>query len=265
MTMRLLHISDLHVGLPFQQNVANAVLAAATELKPHAIAVSGDIVDFGASESAWRRARHFLDSFGLPIAIAPGNHDIARFHLLQRLLAPLRGFRRHIRSALDAALTVPGATLVALATPKRWTFELGYLHARQLEFARSEFAQADPGAARIVVMHHGLRQLGHSLRRNTVRGLGRAIRDFQDMRVDMVLTGHNHFPHSDWVGTERPLLWCQAGTATTRRFRHGKLQTQSISLYTITPSALQVCWYHHQNGQFVREQTQSLARQAAPA
>ena len=55
------------------------------------------------------------------LAIAPGNHDQARIHLVQRWQAPLRNYLEFFGPELDTVHHIAGATLVCLATPRRWT------------------------------------------------------------------------------------------------------------------------------------------------
>lgn len=95
--MRLFHLSDLHYGrrdanrsahffttdptrrTPRPETLATAVIETAAQRRPAAIVVSGDIAWSGVQED-YDFAFTFLDTvrtrLGIPIVIAPGNHDV---------------------------------------------------------------------------------------------------------------------------------------------------------------------------------------------
>src|SRR5262245_66088065 len=77
----LLHISDLHFGRKYTQRMGDAVLAAAERIRPDAVVVSGDLVEWAENRFNWREVAAFLGKFRAPVLAVPGNHDIDRANL----------------------------------------------------------------------------------------------------------------------------------------------------------------------------------------
>jgi 3',5'-cyclic AMP phosphodiesterase CpdA len=77
MTIRLLHISDLHLhGDPQRdQLVAEALASIAERYATHHLVVTGDIVDDGEATQL-RSAYQLLSPFAGRLSLCPGNHDV---------------------------------------------------------------------------------------------------------------------------------------------------------------------------------------------
>lgn len=231
----ILHISDLHFGWPYVPEVGDAVHRAIDETAPDAVVVSGDLVQRGDFERLWLEAKRFLARITRPKLVIPGNHDIPLWNPLRRLLAPFTHFRRHIAPELDPVLHLPGAVIAGISTPRFWTVDLGFVSRGQLARVRRAFEAATPGALRVVTMHHGLvPQARAGLARHHVRGHARAARELAAMGADVVLSGHNHYPHVVEIlpdGAGRAIVCAQAGTACSKRLRPAKgCVPQSVSI-----------------------------------
>lgn len=246
--IRLLHISDLHVGQPFRRVTGEALVRAAATIDPDVVVLSGDAVEWGENRRSWARACELIERFDAPLAIVPGNHDQARAHLLQRWRTPLRNYLDNFGPKEDTVLAIAGATLVCLATPRRWSLDLGCISPEQLQWARDAFEAAPTGDLRCVVMHHGLRQLSQLPMRDRVYGDRLAVWSFADMGVDLVMTGHNHFPHVETLGGNPGFVWSQAGTATARRYRNIRFRKNSVSLVTFADGNLRIEWLYYDRG-----------------
>jgi 3',5'-cyclic AMP phosphodiesterase CpdA len=222
---RLLHVSDLHFGSPGVGERAEALLDAIRALAPDAVAVSGDLTR-RATPAEFRAVRAFLDRIDAPTVVVPGNHDVP--------LAPWLRFRdRHARFVahvgpdlapyhLDGALAVAG-----IDTTRAFAIDGGRARRRAMASLVERFGAAPPRAYRVVVAHHPFtRQPGRRLALVAQRS-GRALRAFDALAVDAVLTGHRHESvvtrATDVVrGARRPYLLLQAGTATTHRGRRSE-------------------------------------------
>jgi DNA repair exonuclease SbcCD nuclease subunit len=96
MSIRLMHLADLHLGAPFTYLGAKAgeratdlesafsrALAAASEKNIHAILISGDLFDrFDPPSDLVERARNAFEKISLqnlPIILIPGTHDSQRY------------------------------------------------------------------------------------------------------------------------------------------------------------------------------------------
>ena len=241
----LLHISDLHFGGRFADRMADAVLEAAERIAPDAVVASGDLVEWAERPSAWRRVRDFFARFPAPVISVPGNHDIDRANLIGRFVSPFRAYRRHIHADLDRELSVPGAHLVGLTSASRWTMDLGYLSRRQIDWACDSFARSDESVARVLVVHHGTRSVWKRYFRHHLRGARSLEKPLFDSGVDLILTGHRHFWHTEQLAREdgAVMLWSQAGTATCVRL-HPAAHANSFSVVKTAADRIAVGWWH---------------------
>jgi 3',5'-cyclic AMP phosphodiesterase CpdA len=91
-TVRLMHISDVHVGDadPAQLRAARA---AAEQLRPDCIVASGDLTDAGRRRE-FAALAGFLAGLPAPVVACPGNHDVPVFNPLERLIRPFGRFAR---------------------------------------------------------------------------------------------------------------------------------------------------------------------------
>ncbi|MBI5507175.1 MAG: metallophosphoesterase [Deltaproteobacteria bacterium] len=244
-----MHISDLHAGWSFRAEVGDALVEAATAIRPDGIVCSGDLVQRSELRSHWRQASAFLARFEAPLIAVPGNHDLPVFNPLTRLVAPLARYRAGAHREVDRVLSLPAAVVVGLSTPKRWTIDLGFVSPAQIEWAAAQFAAHPPHRLQVVAIHHGLRQLPVGLARNHVRGSARLTQALAAMGVHAVLSGHNHFPHVELLGhAGRHFVWSQAGTSTSNRIRHPEWRQNHFSLIRAGAEQLHVEWWHFHKG-----------------
>ena len=220
MSASLIHISDLHFGKPFREDVGDSVLNHIRDLSPDAVICSGDLVQFAEQEQCWRDARAWLDQIEMPLLVIPGNHDAIRFRPIARWHKPLRHYFHYIRSERDSALHLPGVSVVGLGTIRAWTLELGYINDAQLSWLEQEFNKGSADTFRIAVQHQAAMPLSwFGLLRTHVRGHERAVHAYGRSGVDLILTGHNHFCHEEpIVRADKAMLWSQVGTTTSNRY-----------------------------------------------
>lgn len=264
----LLHISDLHFGTSGAERLADEVLSAADDIGPDAVVVSGDLVEWAERGASWRAVAGFLRRFRPPVLAVPGNHDIDRANVVGRLWSPFRAFRRHVHDEVDRAMVLEGVQLVGLASPSRWTLDLGYVSRAQSEWAEDALAGAPAEALRVVVVHHGVRPLAPGRFRNHLRGR-RLRRMIESGHVDLVLTGHRHFPHAELIprgarlGGE--LLWSQAGSATCARL-HRQALGNSFTVVEVGLDRIELCWWRRdpEQGGFAPAERQTFPR-SSPA
>jgi predicted phosphodiesterase len=246
----LLHISDLHFGRRYTQRMGDAVLEAAERIRPDAVLVSGDLVEWAEYSANWREVAAFLGKFRAPVLAVPGNHDVDRLNLLGRMWGLYRAYRRHVHPEPDRELPLPGAHVIGLASPSRWTIDLGFVSGAQAEWAADSLARAPEHALKVLVVHHGPRPAwaGRWLRTHL---RGRHIeRALFPCGVDLVLSGHRHFPHAEQIHcreTGRPVLWLQAGTATCWRI-NPRTHSNSFTVIRADTDRLEVSWWFHAGG-----------------
>jgi 3',5'-cyclic AMP phosphodiesterase CpdA len=219
---RLVHISDLHFGSPGVDGRAKELLEALDRLRPDVVAVSGDLTR-SAAPGEFRAVRAFLDGIEAPLVVVPGNHDVP--------IAPwIRFHRRHARFLEhvspdltpfyeDGALAVAG-----IDTTRSFGIDGGRARRRAMRSLAARFRDVPARAFRVVVAHHPFtRPPGRPLA-VVAQKSRRALRTFDALAVDAVLTGHRHESvvvcSTEVVpGAGRPYLLAQAGTATTLRGR----------------------------------------------
>ena len=243
----LLHISDLHFGRAYARRMGDAVLAASERIRPDAVVVSGDLVEWAENVQAWRDVAAFLGQFRAPVLAVPGNHDIDRANLLGRFSSPFRAWRKHVHADVDRALPLSGAHVIGVASPSRWTMDLGYVSRAQADWARDSFDRAPQDALRVLVIHHGPRaaRAGRWLRTH-LRG-GRFEKMLFESEVDLVLSGHRHFPHAEEIAcgdTGREALWLQAGTTTCWRVNR-RTHANSFTVVRSQADRMEVGWWYY--------------------
>ena len=277
--MRLAHVSDLHFGL-HDPAVSAGLAADLAAQAPDLVVASGDFTQIG-SHAEFEQAHVFLESIAAPVFAVPGNHDLGR-NLFRRFGNPYGLYRQYIAAEIEPFLELsgPGATvaLAGLNTTRRaladrdWSN--GSINRAQLDALEARFAQATPGAVRIVVAHHPLMQPAVPTLKPTlaVRRSDLALTAFARAGVRLVLSGHFHLsfvrkydPNSVRDGIPRgprqaavaPVLVCQASSTISTRLRG---EPNSYNLIDIANGEIAVHvreW--HEDGWFTHEEAQVAA------
>jgi len=221
------------------------------------VAVSGDLTQ-RAFPRQFEAARALLDRFDAPWLAVPGNHDVYPWWRPgQRLIVPVRRFRRYICDDPYPRKTLPGAEVVGVNSAHGWTVMGGRLGPRERDAIRDGFSA--PGSAgvvfsggdgsvadarsadrpvRILVVHHHLHVLQEVGPHDVSRGATKALQTAAEAGVDLILCGHLHVSHIEHVMTTRPgrepgsrsrtdhrIVIASAGTATSTRGRRSNRRT----------------------------------------
>jgi 3',5'-cyclic AMP phosphodiesterase CpdA len=88
--MRIIHISDVHIG-DADADLLEAAIAAINALAPDVVALSGDVTQSGRARE-FTDAGAFLRRLCAPVVATPGNHDAPVFHPLLRMIDPYGRF-----------------------------------------------------------------------------------------------------------------------------------------------------------------------------
>lgn len=264
--MIILHASDLHFGKPHRPAVSEAILRFVAEQTPDAVVISGDLTQ-RAKAGEYRAARRFLKRLApIPVVVTAGNHDIPLYRVWERVFAPYRNYRRYIQNRLDSILDLGcggadgtgGTRLVALNSSAPLSAIVnGRLRRGQLDFAATAFAQAGPGALRVLVIHHNLvaPEAGDSI--PTLPGASAVLDLAEEWGVDLILSGHIH---QSWLGCGNapagrgegvPVI--VAGTASSTRGRGRERGRNSLNLIRAVESSLEarVYLYSEDSGRFI--------------
>lgn len=235
----LLHLSDPHFGTE-EPPVVAALLRFAHELRPDVVVLSGDITQ-RARSAQFAAARRFCDALGAPhLLTLPGNHDIPLYNVAARLFAPYRGYKACFGDELEPELDLPDALVIGVNTTRPERHKDGVVSPRQIRRVADRLRQARPVQLRVVVTHQPACVLRPQDEKDRLHGGEEAVQAWARAGADLVLGGHIHLPYtSDLVAranaTPRPLFCLQAGTALSRRTRHGT--PNSVNVVRWSPPA----------------------------
>jgi len=244
----IVHGSDLHFGKPFRPEAARAFRRAVDDLAPDLLVLSGDFTQ-RAKVREYEEVQAFLRGLpDIPVVVTPGNHDIPLYRVWERILAPLRNYRRYVHHELDTVTRVAGATVVSLnSTAPFRAIVNGRICDRQLRFASEVFRNAPDGDARIVVAHHHLAPAPDYESDQLLRGYQRCLDAFVKMEVDLILGGHLH----RWFvansldvrrGTDEEggIVIAHSGTTTSWRGRARERLGNSFNLVRVAAEHLEI-------------------------
>ncbi|GIX00036.1 MAG: 3',5'-cyclic-nucleotide phosphodiesterase [Pirellulaceae bacterium] len=249
--LNILHISDLHFGPPYVPRVGQALLDIAPALQPDVIVVSGDLTQ-RAKENQFRDAAEYLSHLPpVPRVVIPGNHDVPLLRVVERFKDPHGLYRKYISEELNQVLRLDEAVIVGLdSTAPRSAITNGRLTKKQLDFCSRAFADAPPGAIRIVVAHHHFAPAPDYLHDQTMPKARRAIERFVDLGVDMILGGHLHRAYIGnsldfYPGNHRDkgIIIVQSGTSTSRRGRGREREKNSFNLVQVEGNRIRITHY----------------------
>lgn len=196
MTIRLVHLSDIHFGGENAAAVAGAteyIAAGDFDL----VVVSGDLTRY-AEKAEFQAAAAWLAGLPGDRLVTPGNHDAPYLAWAERIFAPFRRFEAAIGPArsqthLGGGFAVRGLNTARGAQP-RINWSKGQISRNQTDEAANWFEAAAAECFRIVVCHHPLIEMLGGPMTARVWGGPAAAQAFSEAKVDLVLSGHIHAP-----------------------------------------------------------------------
>jgi 3',5'-cyclic AMP phosphodiesterase CpdA len=194
---RIVHVSDIHFGA-VDAVAAEAVVAAAQDLAPDLVLVTGDVTQSGRRRE-FAQAKVWLDRFSAPVFVVPGNHDTPYWNLPARLLYPWRLWETTTGlPAIDHAFEAPGLMVRGINTARgaqlRANWSKGVIDLEQTRRAAQALARAPVGDLRIIACHHPLIEMIGAPVTGAVKRGRAAAQIFAEAGVDLVMTGHVHVP-----------------------------------------------------------------------
>lgn len=228
----LLHLSDPHFGTE-EPAVVAAVQRLAQEQRPDAVILSGDITQRARSEQ-FAAARAFCDTLGVPQLLAlPGNHDIPLYNVAARLFAPYAGYMQAFGRELEPELQLPGVVVVGVNTTRPRRHIDGEISRAQIDRVARRVQGLPRETLRVVVTHQPACVMRPEDEKDRLHGGEAAAEAWTRAGVDLVLGGHIHLPYIEDVKAvdgegDRTLYCVQAGTACSRRVRHGTPNSLNI-------------------------------------
>jgi len=187
--MRLLHISDLHVGSAETGHVQGSLEPLIERVGPELIVVTGDLTHRGRRDQH-ERAAAFLRGLDRPLLVIPGNHDIP-YTFPARFTRPFAEFERQWESA-EPVHGADGLYVVGLNSVRPWRHQSGGIRTHQLGAAEERLREAKPTAFRIVVLHHHLIGAPWRSRKKPVARRNHVLSTLVGAGADLILAGHIH-------------------------------------------------------------------------
>ena len=223
--MKIVQLSDIHVGSQFQESIFNKVLQEVNEINPDAVLITGDLTNEGL-KSEYEECKKILSKLTCKkIITISGNHDYRNSgYLVFKKYFP---FETVNELSKDVVLVTIGT-----ARPDRNEGEVGYRQNLWLERTMKKYHDK----VKILAMHHhlvGIPDTGSD--RVTVIDAGDVLRTILDSKVDLVLCGHKHRP---WIWNFRGLSIVNAGTASSDRVRG--LFENTYNIITIDDKKIQI-------------------------
>jgi 3',5'-cyclic AMP phosphodiesterase CpdA len=182
-------VSDLHTGTREDPAVERAVAALIETTRPELVIATGDLTHRGL-RGQHERAATFLRSFGLPLHVIPGNHDIP-YTFPARFTQTFAEFER-LWGTTEPVHRSPGVLVVGLNSVRAWRHQSGGIRERQLDGAAAELATAAPGDVRIVTLHHHLVGAPWRSRKKPVARRNHVLARLVDAGAELILAGHIH-------------------------------------------------------------------------
>jgi Icc protein len=217
--MRIIQISDLHVGGLFKQVAFDTLVSEVNnDLKPDLIIVSGDLTDDGLIFQ-FEKAKEEIERFNCPnLIVFPGNHDYRHTGYLL--------FEKFFPSSSKTVQEFDNGNVIVVTVntsrPDRDEGEIGNKQILWMEQVMSSYSEtSDKGLEqriKIVGMHHHLIAIPDTGYTNVVgiSDAGDALRACLESGVDIVICGHKHRP---WMWNLGKLVVLYAGTACSWRYR----------------------------------------------
>jgi 3',5'-cyclic AMP phosphodiesterase CpdA len=237
---KLVHLSDLHFGR-VDYGVVEPLIATVNEMKPHVVAVSGDLTQRARSHQ-FAEARKFLDALPEPQIIVPGNHDVPLYNFVARFTQPLMKYRRHITDDLEPFYADEEVAILGINTARSLTTKYGRINERQIESIRQRMCSYSEEMTKIIVTHHPFDlPEGHD-ESDLVGRAELAMQALASCGADVLLAGHLHVGHTGQTATRYKIeghsaLVISAGTATSTR---GRGESNSFNLIRINHPYIKV-------------------------
>lgn len=212
------HISDPHFGSE-DPVIARELLRELGALDPAVVVISGDLTQ-RARRHQFRAARSWLEHLGLPYVVVPGNHDIPLYDVVTRFFRPRDRYQEHISRDLEPCFFDETLAVCGLDTTKSLTTKNGHVPRESLHRIVDRLASQNRHW-KILVAHHPFTVPPNS-DEPRVSGADEALTLLEEARVDVILTGHLHLPHTDGSAgrNERhTVINVHAGTCMSTRTR----------------------------------------------
>jgi 3',5'-cyclic AMP phosphodiesterase CpdA len=192
LSIRVLQLSDLHFGArraPQEAETEQGIRELVERIDPRLVIASGDLTHRGRREEHLAAAQ-FLRSLGPPLLVVPGNHDIP-LTPPGRFTHPWRELERQWQTT-EPEYAATGVHVVGLNSVRPWRQQSGAIGNRQLDQTAERLAQAQPGALKVVALHHQLVGAPWRTRKKPVSRRTHVLARLVDSGAELIVSGHVH-------------------------------------------------------------------------
>jgi 3',5'-cyclic AMP phosphodiesterase CpdA len=189
LSVRLLHISDLHAGSVEETAVEHSLERLIARVTPELIAVTGDLTHRGRRREHERAAR-FLRGLGKPLLVVPGNHDIP-YTFPARFTRPWAEFERQWET-VEPVFRSQTLVVVGLNSVRPWRHQSGGIRRSQIVATRELLSETPERALRVVCLHHHLIGAPWRSRKRPVSRRTEVLAGLVDAGAELILAGHIH-------------------------------------------------------------------------
>jgi len=249
--VRVLHLSDLHLGSKGGEVGGPGLEELIERASPELIVVSGDLVNRGRRQQ-FEQAAAFLRSLGPAVAAVPGNHDLP-YSFPERFSHPWREFERQWATT-EPVHRSERLLAIGLNSARPWRQQSGKLRHASLERTVRLLAETPPEVYRLVFLHHHLTCAPWRARKRPLSGRRNVLRRLAEGGVDLVASGHIHQAsaierHEFDVGAGiRPLIVATVpGFGRPRPRRQG--EAHGLQLYSFEEGEITVETYIWREGE----------------
>ncbi len=194
MSLRIVHLSDIHFGgeLP---DAVEAAIGAASEFEPTVTVVTGDLTLNGQPRE-FEAARRWLDRLPKPRLVTPGNHDTPYWNLPLRAVAPFDRYRRYIGDPAESAFEGDGLSLRCVNSARGAQPRLDWSKgAMSISRVRGlHWGETAAASLKVMACHHPLVDIAGAPVTGGVHGGAAAAKALTGAGVELILTGHVHVP-----------------------------------------------------------------------
>ena len=190
MTLRVLHVSDLHIGRRDADEPHVALQQLVSQVQPDLLLATGDMAHRGRRVEL-ERAREILEGFGIPFLAVPGNHDIP-YTLPARFTRPFAEWE-HVFGSPEPVRESDALVVVGLNSVRPWRQQGGAIDDDALQRATARLRQGTDSVLRVVALHHHLAAPPwRAARKRPLRRRGRVLAALADAGAELVVGGHVH-------------------------------------------------------------------------
>ena len=253
MAVRILHVSDLHVGKREDAAVERGLSELVARLSPTLIVATGDLTHRGLRDQHERAAAQ-LRALGSSIVAVPGNHDIP-YTFPARFTKPWDEFERRWQTT-EPVHAADGICVVGLNSVHPWRHQSGGVGHAQLARATERLAAAPAEALRVVAMHHQMIGAPWRTRKRPVARRNHVLAALLDAGAELILSGHTHqgavaerHEFEVWAPGQTGVTVSTApGLGQPRPRRRG--EARGVALYEAEPAELRAQTYVWREGEW---------------